>query len=253
MARFYRGGNGQFRRDTTSGLFVAVSGVMPPPIPPTVSISDGSPFPRTEGTGNIQKVVTLSGITVYDVTGVINTVDGTAVGGVNFTAKVNTPWTIPVGQQQVTITIVVQNPAGYHGTKNFTSVISDVLWNGEALEITDATGAASIADDESPPVGAFTLVAQGNNTFLAALNEAVAQLALFARIPRSTIAAGTIVVTGTGSLPTTITGLKGSTTYAVSGTSLSVSSGSLTTDPDGHLSLVLAFGASPTTVTIGEA
>ncbi len=122
------------------------------PIPPVVlpTMTLGTPSGVVEGVGNIAFVATLSATTSEDVTVDYATANGTALAATHYTAASGT-LTIAAGLLTGTITVTVLNPAGYHGTKQFTLTLSNADHNGDAITITTATRTGTILDDETNP------------------------------------------------------------------------------------------------------
>ena len=118
----------------------------------TVSISDGTPNPATEGTdASISFTVTLSAATNEDTVVTYSTVNGSAVAGTDFTGATNATITIPAGATSATIIIPVVDNAIVENAETFNVVLSaaQLVNSNGALVITDATGAATITDNDA--------------------------------------------------------------------------------------------------------
>ena len=91
----------------------------------TVSISDGTPNPATEGTDpSISFTVTLSEAADEDTVVTYSTVNGSAVAGTDFTGATNATVTILAGATTATITIPVVDDAIFETPEAFTVVLS---------------------------------------------------------------------------------------------------------------------------------
>ena len=136
---------------------------------PTVSISDGTPNPATEGTDpSISFTVTLSEPADQHTLVTYSTVNGSAVAGSDFIGATNATITIPAGVTTATITIPVVDDAIVESPEAFTVVLSAAQLSGSngALIITEATGAATITDNDGSALrldGPLT-VAEGDPT-----------------------------------------------------------------------------------------
>ena len=134
---------------------------------PTVSISDGTPNPATEGTDpSISFTVTLSEPADQHTLVTYSTVNGSAVAGSDFIGATNATVTIPAGVTTATITIPVVDDAIVESPEAFTVVLSaaQLVSSNEALTITDATGAGTILDNDQSVISiADTSVTEGGN------------------------------------------------------------------------------------------
>lgn len=75
----------------------------------------------------------------------INTSNGTAVAGADFTGITNQSFTIPAGQTSVNIPISILDDTTLEGNENFNLVISGQSSNST---IAQATGTVTILDNE---------------------------------------------------------------------------------------------------------
>ena len=122
--------------------------------PPTVSISDGTPNPATEGTDpTISFTVSLSAIADEPTIVTYSTVNGSAVAGADFTGATGLTVTIPAGATTAIITIPVLNDAIFETPEAFTVHLSAARLDtsNEPLAITDADGTGNIIDDQAEP------------------------------------------------------------------------------------------------------
>ena len=121
---------------------------------PTVSISDGTPNPATEGTNpSISFTVSLSAIADEPTIVTYSTVNGSAVAGTDFTGATGLTVTIPAGATTAIITIPVLNDAIFETPEAFTVHLSaaSLDTSNEPLAITDADGTGNIIDDQAAP------------------------------------------------------------------------------------------------------
>src|SRR5262249_52477363 len=118
----------------------------------TVSISNGTPNPATEGTdATMSFTVTLSTALNVDTVVTYSTVNGSAVAGADFTSATNATITIPAGFTTGTISIPVLNDTIVEGTEQFSVMLSSAQNVGStgSLVITNTTGTATIIDNDT--------------------------------------------------------------------------------------------------------
>jgi hypothetical protein len=91
---------------------------------PVVSFTSGASISIGEGTGNYGLGFTLSPVSGMPVTVVVNTADGTAVAGSDYTAQVSQVVTIPAGTSTGTLLIPITNDLFAEGNETFTITMS---------------------------------------------------------------------------------------------------------------------------------
>lgn len=99
--------------------------------------------------GQTTLTVSLSKAVAGDVTFRWSTVDGTAVGGQDFTTVTNQLVTIPAGQTSVTLTITKLGDKVYEKDEAFTVVLSDVT--GAVVSASEGVGTVKLLNDEAEP------------------------------------------------------------------------------------------------------
>jgi hypothetical protein len=114
---------------------------------PTVSISDGTPDPQSEGTGGNTITFTVSLSNPADHTMTVNyaTQNGTALAGSDYTATSGTV-TFTAGQTTATVTVPVLNDNVYENPEAFTVVLSNPVGG---VTINDGSGTGNIADNDT--------------------------------------------------------------------------------------------------------
>ncbi|WP_440880723.1 Calx-beta domain-containing protein [Tenacibaculum sp. C7A-26P2] len=142
---------------------------------PTISIDD---ITVAEGsTANF--TATLSNAAQYDVTFDVNTSDGSATAGDDYTAQSSVLYTILAGSTTVTIPVVTINDTTYEPTnETYTVTMSNVSigsTSAEAITTTDLVGAGTITDlgDSAPTISIDDItVAEGSTAnFTATLSH----------------------------------------------------------------------------------
>src|SRR6185503_14884954 len=125
---------------------------------PTLAISDGTPDPQTEGSGNITFTVSLSGPADEDTLVTYSTVDGSAVAGNDFTGVTGGTVTILAGSTSANIVITVLNNAIFETPEAFTVHVSSAVLvdTSLGLTVTDADGTGNIVDDSAAPTLAIS-------------------------------------------------------------------------------------------------
>ncbi len=115
----------------------------PPPTPPALSIGDAT---VTEG-GGAQFTISLDKVWTSDVTVEWSTADGTATAGSDYTARSGQTATIAAGQSSATVTVQTTDDSADEPDETFTITLS----NPANATLGDATGEATIADNDDPP------------------------------------------------------------------------------------------------------
>ncbi len=110
---------------------------------PALSIDDVT---VTEG-GVAQFTIQLDAVSGKDVSVNWATSDGTAVAGSDYTAEANQSVTIAAGQQSTTVSVQTTDDSDDEVNETFTVTLS----NPTNVTITDATGEATITDNDDPP------------------------------------------------------------------------------------------------------
>ena len=138
----------------------------PPPSPPVVAIDDVT---VTEG-GNAQFTVSLDKVWSSDVTVDYTTADGSASAGSDYTG-VSTAQTLTItaGQQSATLTVATTDDSIDEPDEAFTVTLA----NPSGATLGDATGTATITDNDNPPVlsiGDVTVTEGGTAQFTISLD-----------------------------------------------------------------------------------
>ena len=137
--------------------------------------------------------VWLSGEVTAPVLAHYATHDGSAKAGEHYTATAGT-LVIPHGETSVTVSVPILNDEVYTGERKFTLTITDPI----NAEIVDATGTATIKDDEAQPlIGHFTNMPSGNHgensfTFNISFNQNVSTKYLVMQNDAMTVTNGKI-------------------------------------------------------------
>jgi hypothetical protein len=115
---------------------------------PTVSISDGTPNPATEGTNAaITFTVTLSNAADHDMTVAYGTADGTALAGSDYTATSGTI-TFAAGETSHTVTVPVIDDTVFENPEAFTVQLGSTTGG---VAVSDGSGIGNIIDNDAPP------------------------------------------------------------------------------------------------------
>jgi hypothetical protein len=165
---------------------------------PSVSLTDSTTKTVSEGVGNYVFSVTLSAASGVATVVTVNTTNGTATSGSDYTAVSAGTITIPAGSTTGTINIPITDDTDYEGStaENFTVTISGPTITG------GATQTVSITDNDTAPtlsLSATTYSGAEGNTITVTINKTGASL-----------------VASTVNLATAITGT--GVTHAISGT-----------------------------------
>lgn len=135
---------------TDDGRLFAIH--LDPPPPPALVVSDASPAPQMEGEGaQVVFTFTLSSTMADDVTITVNTVDGTAIAGEDYTGLSGATVTIAAGTTSASLAVDLINDSTVEPQESFTlDIVSAVnASDGTAVDITDGSGMALIVDDDS--------------------------------------------------------------------------------------------------------
>lgn len=116
----------------------------PPPITPTISISDST---AVESAPFLTFTITLNITGEQDVLVDYGTVDGTAVASVDY-LPISGTLTIPAGQVTAVITVTLLDNDLDDGDRTFTLVLSNPL----NAELGNDTAVGTILDDDAPPI-----------------------------------------------------------------------------------------------------
>lgn len=109
---------------------------------PTVSINNTS---VNENAGTATLVVSLSGPSQTATTVVVNTNNGTATSGSDYTSITSYTVTIPAGQTSVNLPISILDDTTYEGNENFTATLSSPSANAT---LGTSVGTVTILDNE---------------------------------------------------------------------------------------------------------
>jgi hypothetical protein len=116
---------------------------------PTIAVNDISVTEGDSGTTDATFTVSLSAASVQPVTLKVVTANGTAVAPGDYTAIATaTPITIPVGQMTASVTVTVNGDVVDEADENFRLNLSEAVGG----TLSDATGLATIVDDDDVPV-----------------------------------------------------------------------------------------------------
>ncbi len=122
---------------------------------PTVSLTENTTKTVLEDVGNYVFSVTLSGTSSVDTVVNVNTANGTALSGSDYSAVVAGTITIPAGQTTGTINIPVTNDNVFEGGAGGTKETFAVTISGPTVT-GGATQTVSITDNETAPTLSFT-------------------------------------------------------------------------------------------------
>ena len=124
---------------------------------PAISIAD---LTVNESVGTVGIAVSLSGKMAVPVTFKVNTADGTAISGADYTAVINHSVTMPAGATNVNVVISILDDNISEPNETFSVVISEV---SAGVSIAKGNGRGTIADDEPlPGVSAGDIVVSEN-------------------------------------------------------------------------------------------
>ncbi len=158
--------NGWPRWDPVVTALRAIEAQQPPPPPPVASINDVT---ITEG-GNAQFTVSLDRVSGSDVTVDYSTANGTATAGSDYAGVSKAPTlTIAAGQSSATITVQTTDDSTDEPDETFTVTLS----NPVNAVLGDATGEATVTDNDSPPalsIGDVTVTEGGAAQFTLTLD-----------------------------------------------------------------------------------
>jgi hypothetical protein len=129
-----------------SGLTVGDNSATDSGTPPTVTIGSASAAEGNAGTTPFTFTITLSNASSKDVTVLVNTANGTATAGSDFTAVVNQLVTIPAGSTSKTVTVNVTGDTTTEPNETFTVTISSPT---NATLGATATGTGTIVNDDN--------------------------------------------------------------------------------------------------------
>ncbi len=127
----------------SSGDIVDI-GSAEPPLPPTLTIADGSKLEGQRGSNSLQLTVTLSRTTSNVVTVAYRTVNGTATAGSKDYVAANGTLTIPANQLQGTITVQIKPDRKREPNETFTVQLSSPV----NATISDGTATVTILNDD---------------------------------------------------------------------------------------------------------
>ncbi|QEL14969.1 DUF4394 domain-containing protein [Limnoglobus roseus] len=137
---------------------------------PTVSIANATVTEGNAGTTALTFTVTLSGASATPVTVMIDTADGTATAGSDYTALVGQTITFAPGETSKTVTVNVTGDTTFESNETFTATLSAPV--GATLAADTATG--TITNDDTAPVVSINNVTQAEgNTGTTAFNFTV--------------------------------------------------------------------------------
>ncbi len=119
-------------------------------LPPTLTVADLS---AGESSGSLKFVLKLSAPSAYPIQGTVNTANGTASAGNDYTALVATPFSFPIGSAQVTITVPVLNDLEMETNETLTLTVADL--SGASKQ--DATAIGTIQDEDSTGSGVLII------------------------------------------------------------------------------------------------
>ncbi|MBP9887526.1 MAG: Ig-like domain-containing protein [Leptospiraceae bacterium] len=91
---------------------------------PTISFTSGTTISATENVGNYSLSVTLSAVSALAASVTLNTSNGTASSGSDYTAQTAQTITIPVGSTAATFNIPITDDTVYEGNETFTITLS---------------------------------------------------------------------------------------------------------------------------------
>ena len=129
----------------------------------TVSVETMETSPRAEDDGSVYFKITLSQAESQDVMMTCSTVNGSAIGGQDFTALSSFNVLIKAGQTTVYVPVALLNDNISEGVEGFSLVIDAAQFagSGSAVPIGSGTANASIADEGPSLVAVHDLVAMG--------------------------------------------------------------------------------------------
>jgi hypothetical protein len=123
---------------------------------PTISLTDSTTKTVAEGVGNYTFSVTLSGQSAFATVITVNTANGTATSGSDYTAVSGGTITIPAGSTTGTINIPITDDSLYEGGAGGTAETFTVAITSAATITGGATQTVSITDNETAPTISFT-------------------------------------------------------------------------------------------------
>lgn len=126
---------------------------------PQISFTMGGAGSVGEGSGNYVLLFTLSAVSGLPATVTVNTTDGTATAGLDYTEQVSQVVTIPAGSTTGSLNIPILEDLFSEGNENFTITISSPV-NANIAGPTIQT--VTITDNEIPIQSARTLDCNGN-------------------------------------------------------------------------------------------
>ena len=193
--------------------------------PPTIGVGNATVTEGNSGTVNAVFTVSLSSASGLPVSATVNTANGTATAGSDYTAIVGGTVTVPAGSTTATVTVPVAGDVTVEASETFTVTLSSP---GNAT-LGTATGTGTITNDDQPTMAINDVaVAEGNSgttaaTFTVTLSQAhVVPVTVTYATANGTATAGSdytaiaaTVLTfpaGTTSLPVTVTVLGDTTT-----------------------------------------
>jgi aryl-phospho-beta-D-glucosidase BglC (GH1 family) len=137
---------------TASNLVLDNSSTTPPPVLPTLSVTDASVIQDSSGTTDLAFTVTLSAASSTPVTVAYATADGTAAAGSDYTA---TSGTLTFASGETSKLVHVQVPGDNTVDPNEALTLSLSLPSGATLARASATG--TIVNDNSAPAPALSI------------------------------------------------------------------------------------------------
>jgi hypothetical protein len=145
----------------TAGTLTATGTINDDDARPTISIDNAS---LTEQVGNMPFTVSLSTVSGRDVTFDVDTANGTATAGEDYTAVSTNGVTITAGNLSTTVNVPILEDSEVEGNETFTVTLSNL----GSVDLGDGTATGTITDDDSAgvtiDVGDGVTVAEGSTT-----------------------------------------------------------------------------------------
>lgn len=118
--------------------------------PPTVTVADVT---TAETSGTLVFTLKLSAASSFIITGTINTSNGTATAGQDYTARNNYPFAFTIGSAQTSISVPLENDYLSESAESFTLTVATI----SGASIQDGVAIGTITDDDSVGSGTLTI------------------------------------------------------------------------------------------------
>ncbi|MFN8439155.1 MAG: Calx-beta domain-containing protein [Caldilineaceae bacterium] len=118
--------------------------------PPTVTVADVT---ASETSDALVFTIRLSAASSFTITGTIDTSNGTATAGADYTALNSYPFAFTIGSAQTSISVTLENDYLSESTESFTFTIASI--SGASLQ--DGVAIGTISDDDSVGSGTLTI------------------------------------------------------------------------------------------------